>query len=140
MSKRDLNPQPAAVIGETGGKTVKLYSWLTFGVPGHLDLPPADCPGPPKRLHRFVDRLLSRDAGSGMPGGIGAGGQIIPFPFREKAGHGLLPLTGQQRSHPLQVNQVYPNPDDRHRRDHQNSASGRSGGGTGKYPPSTRPT
>lgn len=139
MGKRNLNSKPAALMGKAGGQSVERNRRLALPVARHLYLAPTDCAGSLKRLHRLVYRLLCRDPGSGMPGCVGAGGQVIPLSVREKTGHRLFPLPVQQGSYPLQVDQIYSDAYDRHRLDHQSSASGRSTGGTDRYPPSTSP-
>src|SRR5215208_7047655 len=112
MGQGYLDSQPSVLVRESGGKTMKPDCRFACTVPRHFDFPPAHSPRSCQRLHCLVDRLLRRDPGSGMPGGIGPGREIFAFLLGKEARHGLLALTGEQRSHPLEIDEIDPYTDD----------------------------
>jgi hypothetical protein len=139
VGERDLDPKSSPLLRHASGQTVQLDRGAPFRVAGNPYFSPSHSPGPRQSLHRFIDRLLGRDPGSGMTGGVRAGPQVFTLAVGEEFGHGVVALIGQKRPDPLQIDQIDPNSHYRHRCAHQNSARPCRGPGTGRYPPSTRP-
>src|SRR5918993_5680480 len=103
MGQRDLDAEPALLLRNSCRETMEPDGGPALGVAGHLDLPPANSPGPGQGLHGLVHSLLSRNSGGSMPSGVRPTGEVLPLTIREQSRHSVLAFVGQKGADPLQV-------------------------------------